>query len=138
MGINLNWLTIQHWREPVVILEVEDPKWGKIQIQHWQQLHFRLAAAHPNPPDCRFWQANYQKFPKPMWFGWLKRNALFRADMAMLLRRFAVDHWNRFASSGIGLVAHVSGLTPHGTTELAERWSDLMPLLSWQLWLARR
>ncbi len=23
------------------------------------------------------------------------------------------------------------------TTELAERWSDLMPLLSWQLWLAR-
>ncbi len=27
---------------------------------------------------------------------------------------------------------------PHfGTTELAQRWSDLMPLLGWQLWLAR-
>ena len=23
------------------------------------------------------------------------------------------------------------------TTELAERWSQLMPLMSWQLWLAR-
>lgn len=48
------------------------------------------------------------------------------------LRRFAVDHWNRFAGQ------RLYWTLPHfSTTELVERWSDLMPLLSWQLWLAR-
>jgi len=44
------------------------------------------------------------------------------------LRRFAVDHWNRFAKQ------RLHWTLPHfGTTKLAERWSDLMLLLSWQL-----
>ena len=48
------------------------------------------------------------------------------------LRRFAVDHWNRFAKQ------RLYWTLPHfSTTKLVERWSDLMPLLSWQLWLAR-
>jgi len=33
------------WREPCHFRG--RPQVGKIQIQHWQQLHFRLAAAHP-------------------------------------------------------------------------------------------
>ncbi len=48
------------------------------------------------------------------------------------LRRFAVDHWNRFAKQ------RLHWTLPHfSTTKLVERWSDLMPLISWQLWLAR-
>jgi hypothetical protein len=41
-------------------------------------------------------------------------------------------YWNRFAKQ------RLHWTLPHfSTTTLAERWSDLMPLLSWQLWLAR-
>jgi hypothetical protein len=52
--------------------------------------------------------------------------------VAAYLRRFAVDHWNRFAKQRLHWT-----LPNFSTTKLAERWSDLMPLLNWQLWLAR-
>jgi len=49
------------------------------------------------------------------------------------LRRFAIDHWNRFAKQ------RLHWTLPHLLTlQQALRWSDLMPLLSWQLWLARQ
>ena len=123
------------WAEAVATLEIEDTKWGKVQIQHWTGLHFRLAAAHPmqllrvtvsgkHSGKCS---------PKPMWLGWLgEEMPSLEQTWHAYLRRFAVDHWNRFAKQ------RLHWTLPHfGTTELAERWSELMPLLSWQLWLAR-
>jgi hypothetical protein len=47
-------------------------------------------------------------------------------------RRFGVDHWFRFAKQRLHWT-----LPNLSTAKQAERWSDLMPLLSWQLWLAR-
>jgi hypothetical protein len=48
------------------------------------------------------------------------------------LRRFAIDHWYRFAKQRLHWT-----LPQLSTPEQAQRWSDLMPLISWQLWLAR-
>jgi hypothetical protein len=48
------------------------------------------------------------------------------------LRRFTVDHWYRFIKQ------RLHWTLPHfSTPDQSERWSDLMPILSWQLWLAR-
>jgi hypothetical protein len=48
------------------------------------------------------------------------------------LRRFALEHWYRFAKQ------RLHWTQPQlSSTQAAERWSDLMPLLTWQLWLAR-
>ena len=48
------------------------------------------------------------------------------------LRRLAVDDWQRFAQQDMHWTL------PHlATPEQAERWSAVMPLLTWQLWLAR-
>lgn len=47
------------------------------------------------------------------------------------LRRFALEHWYRFAKQ------RLHWTQPQlSSTQAAERWSDLMPLLTWQLWLA--
>ncbi len=35
------------WPTPLEILEIEDPKWGLIEIKHWTNLHFREAADLP-------------------------------------------------------------------------------------------
>jgi hypothetical protein len=48
------------------------------------------------------------------------------------LRRFALEHWYRFAKQRLYWVH-----PQLSSTQAAERWSDLMPLLTWQLWLAR-
>ncbi len=61
------------WGEPATTWEIEDAKWGTIQIQHWSGLHFRLAAADSlqvlrvtvsgkTTAKCSF---------KPMWLGWI-------------------------------------------------------------------
>jgi hypothetical protein len=48
------------------------------------------------------------------------------------LRRFAIDHWYRFIKQRLpGTLPSLS--TPHQW----ERWSDLMPLITWQLWRAK-
>ena len=64
------------------------------------------------------------------------------------LRRFAIEHWNRFAFAAITLASDPASapdareraswtLPKLGTPEQGQRWSDLMPLMTWQLWLAR-
>ena len=48
------------------------------------------------------------------------------------LRRFSIDHWYQFAKQRLHWT-----LPQLATPEASQRWSDLMPLLTWQLWLAR-
>jgi hypothetical protein len=48
------------------------------------------------------------------------------------LRRFGLDHWYRFAKQRLHWT-----LPKLSTPKQCERWSDLMPLMSWELWLAR-
>ena len=47
--------------------------------------------------------------------------------------RFGVDHWYRFAKQRLHWT-----LPNFATPHQCERWSDLMPNLTWQLWLARK
>jgi len=48
------------------------------------------------------------------------------------LRRFAIEPWYRFVRQ------RLHWTTPQlSTPEQMETWSTLMPLLTWQLWLAR-
>ena len=35
------------WGIPIESIEVDDPTWGKVEIQRWSQLHFLQAANHP-------------------------------------------------------------------------------------------
>jgi len=123
------------WSEPIATLEIEDHSWGTIQIQQWPLLHFRADATHPMQV-LRITASSKHSGrcdSKPMWLGWIgEEMPPIDQTWRCYLRRFAVDHWNRFAKQ------RLHWTLPHfGTTKLAERWSDLMPLMSWQLWLAR-
>ena len=123
------------WGEPVATWEIEDHSWGTVQVQQWFGLHFRASATH-SMHILRITvsgQHSGKPSPKPMWLGWLGgQMPSLEQTWRHYLRRFAVDHWNRF------LKQRLHWTLPHfSTTELAERWSDLMPLMSWQLWLAR-
>jgi hypothetical protein len=74
--------------------------------------------------------------PKAQWLAWVGyKNAPpppLEEWWRVYGRRFALDHWYRFAKQGLHWT------TPHlATPEGCERWSDLMPLVTWELWLAR-
>ncbi len=73
------------------------------------------------------------RISKPLWLAWLGEQMPAVSEVWRLyLRRFGVDHWYRFAKQRLHWT-----LPKLSTPKQCERWSDLMPLMSWELWLAR-
>lgn len=98
-------------------------------------MHFRSAANHPLQLILveRLNEAGHRRIGKPVWLAWSGETMPPLCEMWQLYcRRFGVDHWFRFAKQRLHWT-----LPNLSTAKQAERWSDLMPLLSWQLWLAR-
>lgn len=122
------------WWQPDEERQVKDPKWGALRLQMWHSLHLRQAATQvlslirvERPSSTSTTSL------KALWLLWV---GLERPPLSKLwkqyLRRFAIDHWYRFAKQRLHWT-----LPRLATPEASQRWSDLMPLLTWQLWLAR-
>jgi hypothetical protein len=70
---------------------------------------------------------------RPLWLVWVGEQFLeLEAIWSQYARRFGVDHWYRFAKQRLHWT-----LPSLSTPQQCERWSTLIPLMSWQLWLAR-
>jgi hypothetical protein len=125
----------QTWGEPDESLEVDDPKLGRVRLRLWRGLHFRKAASHPMLllRVERLEQQRCGRVSKPLWLAWIGEQMPPLTEVwRFYLRRFAVDHWYRFAKQRLHWT-----LPKLNTPKQCERWSDLMPLMSWELWLAR-
>ena len=125
----------QTWGEPDESLEVDDPKLGRVRLRLWRGLHFRKAASHPMLllRVERLEQQRCGRVSKPLWLAWIGEQMPPLTEVwRFYLRRFAVDHWYRFAKQRLHWT-----LPKLSTPKQCERWSDLMPLMSWELWLAR-
>ena len=117
------------WGETQSECTLEDETVGQVQIQQWSNLHFRQAAQR-HIQVIRVTHSHCSG----LWLAWVgEKMPTLDHLWRLYLRRFAIDHWNRFAKQRLHwTLPHL--LTP----QQALRWSDLMPLLSWQLWLARQ
>jgi hypothetical protein len=123
------------WWTPNQVLDVLDPKLGQLRIHLWHDLHFQQSAKHPMHLILvkRVEEAN-KTTKRPLWLIWVgKGMPQLHQIWHQYLRRFAIDHWYRFAKQRLHWT-----LPKLSTPEQSERWSDLMPLLTWQLWLARK
>lgn len=123
------------WGEASETLIVDDPDIGQVQVKRWSRLHFRQSANREMElmrVEVQVPVGRKRKFA-PLWIAWIGQT---RPPLSQLwrkyLRRFACDHWYRFAKQRLHWT--LPQITDVQTTE---RWSDLMPLLTWQLWLAR-
>ena len=134
-AVTLQERTIEHCCTAVPRLEVDDPKLGLLRIRLWSNLHFRGAASHPMQL-LRIERMELRpswRLAKPLWLAWMGEKMPPIDELWRLyLRRFGVDHWYRFAKQRLHWT-----LPKLSTPKQCERWSDLMPLMSWELWLAR-
>lgn len=122
------------WSLPIASLEVDEPQLGRVRISLWQNLHFRKAAGHSmSLLRVERLGKRTEKAIKPMWLAWVGQQIPPLTEVWRLyLRRFAVDHWYRFMKQRLHWT-----LPKLSTPKQCERWSDLMPLMTWELWLAR-
>jgi hypothetical protein len=123
------------WGTPTDTLELNDPDLGHIVVRLWANLHFLKAPEQPlwvmhiERPHAR----GTRRDPRTLWLAWCGEPLPpLGESWRMYFRRPAVDHWYRFAKHSLFWT-----LPRFKTPEQAERWSDLMPLLTWELWLAR-
>ena len=123
------------WSDAASVLELYDPKLQRVRVSLWKNLHFRKAATRPmlvlrvERLDA---QGNLRVL-KPLWLAWVGEEMPSLEEVWRLyLRRFTIDHWYRF------LKQRLHWTVPKlSTPKQCERWSDLMPLMTWEFWLAR-
>lgn len=122
------------WWQPDEHIEVTDAKLGRLRLRLWHDLHLRQAPSHPVALiQLERLDLTAHTPPKPLWLIWIGlAPPLLQTVWQQYLRRFAIDHWYRFAKQRLHWT-----LPQLSTPEQSQRWSDLMPLLTWQLWFAR-
>ena len=123
------------WDEATQSLEVNDLKLGRVRVSLWENLHFRKTATRPMSLIRveRFDNKGNLRVSKPLWLAWLGEQMPPLSEVWRLyLRRFSVDHWYRFLKQRLHWT-----LPKLSTPKQCERWSDLMPMITWELWLAR-
>ena len=126
------------WGNTDELLWVDDPVQGWVFVQVWHSLHFRAAAAEHmtviriTRPGAR----GTRRDPKAQWLAWVgyggRKPPPIEEWWRVYGRRFALDHWYRFAKQ------RLHWTTPHlSTPGQGEVWSELMPLVMWELWLSK-
>jgi hypothetical protein len=132
-GIKFRFQDPSTWWPPDQVFSETDTEFGSVTIKIWDGLRFA------NALDCRMQvaclerdqAAGTRRKPKLVWFGWAGQ-APPQQWWRKYNRRYPIDHWYRFAKQRLHWT-----LPRLSTTSQAERWSDLMPFLTWELWLAR-
>jgi hypothetical protein len=123
------------WGEAASVFEVDDPKLKRVRVSLWKNLHFRKAATRPMSMIRveRIDEQGNQRVSKPLWLAWVgEEMPPIEEVWRLYLRRFTIDHWYRFLKQRLHWT-----IPKLSTPKQCERWSDLMPLMTWELWLAR-
>jgi hypothetical protein len=114
---------------------LNDEKLGHIRLRQWSQLHFQKSPEHEMTLILvERLDERGEPRQKPLWLIWLGETMpALESIWQLYLRRFCLEHWYRLIKQ------RLHWCLPHlGTAEQTQAWSTLMPLMSWQLWLARQ
>jgi hypothetical protein len=132
-GIEFKFKDPSTWWDPDQKVEYEDPKYGQVVARVWRGLRFKQALdcpmivvqlERPKAPGTR-------RQPKILWFGWRGQEPP-EQWWRYYAQRYRVDHWYRFIKTRLHWTQPMIATPKQG-----ERWSVLMPLITWELYFAR-
>ena len=123
------------WSTPDHQWEGEDTSGKRIHVRAWNQMHFKGAAKVQGTLILVEWPEakGTRRDPKRLWLFWVGETQPALSEAAAFYgRRFSIEHFYRFEKSTLRWNrAQVGGL------EASQRWTDLVTLVYWELWIAR-
>ena len=122
------------WGEPTQQSTQVDEQLGHLRLRCWRNVHFRKTATQPMQLILvERLDTDGNRTHRPLWLiGTGETLPALETLWKHYLRRFCVDHWYRFIKQRLHWC-----LPQLGTAAQTAAWSTLMPLITWQLWLAR-
>jgi hypothetical protein len=130
------------WGAPEETLTLEDPKWGTVEIRFWRGLHAQAAADTPFGVLRVQTHTEREKRPEPLWLAWREPTASDRT--AATSDRAAETLWRTYPLRW-GIEPSIRWrkqdlcwtLPQVRTKEACDRWTTLVTLAQWELYLAR-
>ncbi|MEM8643215.1 MAG: NF041680 family putative transposase [Cyanobacteria bacterium P01_G01_bin.54] len=134
-GVKFKFNAPESWPIASAIIEIEDPKVGRVRVSRWCGYHFRGAPQRHMDiirVEVMVPKGRRRQF-KPLWLAWVGEGGPTLDQLWVhYLRRFALEHWYRLSKQ------RLYWTLPQLTNQHAiDAWSLLVVLMSWQLWLAR-
>ena len=127
------------WAEPLEQLALDHPKWGQVKLCRWANLHGRSAA------DVEFDVVQAQVHlerkhpPAPLWLLWLPPETIpptvtlnLETIWTAYVHRWPIEPGNRFRKQTLNWT-----LPQFQSPDAGDRWTTMITLAFWQLYLAR-
>ena len=120
------------WGEPDESYTCTDPEWGQVAIQLWSALHAREAADTPFTALRIQVHGEREQAPEPLWLGWQGPEVGAATLWAAYQQRWPVEPSIRLRKQQLHWT-----LPAFHHLEASERWTMLVTLAQWLLFLAR-
>ena len=129
----------QTWGNPDEVVDLDHDRWGQVRLERWNVLHGKLDADVPFDVIRARVHLERDKPPKPVWLAWQAPAIIpenLQVDAAMIWRaychRWPVEPNIRFRKQRLGWCK-----PQFQDKETGDRWSWLVALAVWMLFLAR-
>ena len=127
------------WGAPDEVIELEDPHWGKVRLERWQQMHEKKGADVPYDVIRACVHLERKRPPKALWLAWLapSEHPAGITITVEIIWRVYISRWP--VEPGIHFRKETLGWTmPHfHTKEAGDRWTELTAIACWMIFLAR-
>jgi len=147
------------WGEPEELCSVEHPKWGTVEIRYWRGLHAKAAADTPFGVLRVQTHAERETLPEPLWLAWKEPSAPLAQEPSAPLaqepsaplaqepsasKERAETLWRTYPLRW-GIEPSIRWrkqdlcwtVPQVRTKEACDRWTILVTLAQWELYLAR-
>ena len=120
------------WPAPQEYISFPDTRYGQVELQLWEGLHAREDAETVFSVLRACIHLERSRPSKPLWLAWLGPALPVEELWGFYLRRASVEACFRFRKQ------YLAWTVPHfQTLEASERWTRLVTLAQWMLYLSR-
>lgn len=122
------------WPEPLEQVELSHERWGQVRLRRWAKLHARADAETVFEVILAEVHRERAKPPQPLWLGYRPGHTPYplREVWSWFDFRWPIEPSIRFRKQGL-----LWTLPAFQSSEACDRWSHLVDLAYWQVFLAR-